>query len=272
MNHPSAPAVGLPTRAPQSSNLLSLAQRLWRGSSTLTLWGAALLLALLPLALALVIDDRSLRGVSVWAKPIKFFVSTALLAWTTAFFMALLPAARLQSRALRAIVVLQLLAAGFELAYITWQAAHGQPSHFYTSDHFHAAMFALMGVGAVALTATQAMLAWQVHRSPQPGIAPAYKLAVVLGLALSFVLGSLAGAVLSGRQPPPGGTLPVFGWALSGGDLRPAHFLGLHAAQLLPAFGWLVARRQPEAGRAAVWLGAALYTALFAIAFMRGLS
>jgi len=38
--------------------------------------------------------------------------------------------------------------------------------------------------------------------------------------------------------------LPVVGWSTVGGDLRVAHFLGIHAMQILPFFGWFVARRR----------------------------
>ena len=50
------------------------------------------------------------------------------------------------------------------------------------------------------------------------------------------------------------GTVPLFGWSTSVGDLRPAHFLALHAMQALPLLGWLADRSGWR--RVAVPLGA----------------
>ena len=43
---------------------------------------------------------------------------------------------------------------------------------------------------------------------------------------------------------PGGPGLPVLNWSTKGGDLRVAHFLGIHAIQILPIAGWVI--NQPE--------------------------
>ena len=58
-----------------------------------------------------------------------------------------------------------------------------------------------------------------------------------------------------------GGHVPMFGWNRSGGDLRVAHFMGIHAQQAIPI---LLALAAPLATRLR-WLvlagGVALYVA-----------
>lgn len=238
----------------------------WRAREPrLTRYAALLLVLLLPMALAWGLDDRVLRGANVWIKPMKFALSIAVMALTTAWFIGHLPEERRTSRMTSATVWLLIGAGSFELAYITLQAALGQGSHYNVGDAWHATMYTLMGIGAVVLSATQPLLAWQLFRHPDPRRPAAYRHAVLLGLVLSFVLGAGVGGLLGSLQPPSGGaTLPLLGWALGGGDLRPAHFVGLHAEQVLPLVGYAAARSGLRQAGPLVWATTVAYALLFA--------
>lgn len=230
----------------------------------LTIYGLALLALLLPMAIAWALEERTVRDVIVWIKPMKFALSIALLALTTAWFIGHLRPAYRGGRGIDRIVWVLIGAGSFELGYITLQAALGQASHYNVGDAFHGTMYTLMGVGALALTATQPMLAWQLHRHADPLRPAAYRLAVQIGLVLTFVLGAGVGMLLGSLQPPSGGTtLPLFGWSLSGGDLRPAHFVGIHAEQVLPLLGFAIAATAQTHAKAIVWGATLVYTLLF---------
>ncbi len=259
MNHKLNPSIMQAARLAESSAILSLWQELLHRERRLALFGALLLALILPMAIAWGLDDRMLRGANIWIKPIKFALSIALLAFTTAWFVGHLPAARRQGLAVRRIVWLLIASGCFEFVYITLQAALGQASHYNVGDLWHGVMYTLMGLGALLLTATQPMLAWQLWRHPDPQQAPVHRLAMLLGLLLTFVFGAGVGILLGNQQPPSGGaSLPLLGWALGGGDLRPAHFLGIHAEQLLP----LAALALPRRG----WLIG--FTAIYSLAFL----
>jgi hypothetical protein len=228
---------------------------------TLVVFAAILLAAMAPAAILLGFDDRVLRGVSVWIKPMKFMLSIAVLALTTAWFIGYLPAARRNTRAVRVVVAMILFAGGFEAVYITLQAALGQGSHYNVADPFHNAMYILMGLGSMVLTASQPVLAWQLYRHPDPSLTGPYRHAVLLGLVLTFVLGAGVGSILSTIKPPTGPSVPLLGWSTIAGDLRPAHFVGIHAEQLLPAAGALIVLTRLHEGARWVWALATLYAA-----------
>jgi hypothetical protein len=264
-----------PATALRASAPLNRRQPWWREAlqreRALTLLAFVLALALVPTLLAMALDDRTLRGTSVWAKPAKFMASIALFALTTAWFVGLLPAARRAARPVRALVWTLVLTAGAEIVYITIQAALGQASHYNFTSRFHMLAYQLMGAVALVMTATQLVLAHQIVRHGDPALPPVWREAVVLGLVMTFLLGVGAAAPLGNAPPPSGPGLPLVGWHLGGGDLRPAHFLGTHAQQLVPLAGALLLRAWPARARVALWAFAAGYTALWLIALLRGL-
>ncbi len=143
------------------------------------------------------------------------------------------------------------ITSSFEVGYISLQAALGEGSHHNVGDPLHAALYGLMAVAAVALTATQAVLAGLIWRH-SPERDTVFVRSVVIGLLLTFVLATASGFMLGGQQPPAGVGLPIVGWHIGQADARPAHFLGVHAHQLIPLAGWLLQRNRVR--HAGLWL------------------
>jgi hypothetical protein len=216
----------------------------WHRQRTLTAYGL-LLVVLTPLLLLLQqIDLRTIDDIDIWAKPTKFVFSVAVFALTSAWFFGYVRPDRRRTPSLRAMVAVIIAAGSFEIIYIAWQAGHGLASHFNKSSTFYEIMYALMGLGAVSLVATTLPLAWEIGRRPAPRLSPQFVAAVVMGLVLCFVLGGGFGIYMS-QQPGHAvglvhGHAPLFGWNRAGGDLRIAHFLGIHAQQAIPILGLLI--------------------------------
>jgi hypothetical protein len=222
----------------------------------------------------LAIDTRTLAAEPVWLKPFKFAVSFAIL-----FATLSLVAGRFSDRWQRnAFIGLAVLAAGaafaFEMAYIGAQAARAEPSHFNETTAFHEQMYSLMGVGAQGLMAAIATVGAAAWLDRNARLGDATRLAIVAGflgtvVLTMFVAGELAGN--DGRYigvPAEGGPrLPVLGWSMEVGDLRPAHFLSLHMMQALPLLG-LLADRQ-GLGRRAVVAGATLYATVTLLIYLQ---
>ena len=225
-------------------------------------YGVLMFALLLIAAVLWAVDERVVREVNVWAKPMKFMAAGGLMALTTAVFLAGLPAHARAQRSVQLMVWVMVLTSAFEVGYITLQGALGNGSHYNVSHPLLAVMFGLMATAAVGLTATQGYLAWVVKQHGLTWGQPVFVQSVVWGLALTFVLATVSGFVLGGLQPPPGQGLPLVGWHLSGGDARPAHFLGVHANQLLPLLGLALMRLrgwQPRLTMGLLYAGVALY-------------
>ena len=236
---------------------------------TLAFYGSAMLLLSVLTLLLQVADPRLLEsGVNVWIKPAKFFSSVGIFALTAAWFFGYVRPERRKSLPMRATVGLLILAGTFELAWISWQAAHGLESHFNTDTPFYATMYALMGSFAVLLVGTTLPLAWEIARRPAAHLRPDFVAAVVIGLVLTFLLGGMLGGYMSSQVGhsvgAEGGRIFFFGWNRSGGDLRIAHFLGIHAEQAIPILAVLAA--EAGLGQRARWAvlvaGSAVYVAL----------
>jgi hypothetical protein len=246
---------------------------------TLAIYGLASLgLTIVAVAMQ-AIDPRLLAsGVNVWVKPAKFLSSVGIFALTAAWFFGYVRPERRNAPLMRFTVGLLTLASTFELVWIGWQGAHGLESHFNFSTPFYATMYALMGIAAALLVATTLPLAWEIARRPAQGLSRDYVAAVVIGLLLTFLLGGILGGYMSAQHGHSvgleGGRTFLFGWNRSGGDLRIAHFLGIHAQQAIPILGALTAAA--GLGKGARWgalvAGTAVYAALTLAVFAQAVA
>ena len=69
--------------------------------------------------------------------------------------------------------------------------------------------------------------------------------------------------------------LPIVNWSTTGGDFRVAHFLGIHALQILPIAGWLIDRLKVLPRRAkptALVAVSAGYVLLMGFVFMQAMN
>ncbi len=86
----------------------------------------------------------------------------------------------------------------------------------------------------------------------------------LIGLTLTFLLSTASGFLLGGNQPPAGQGLPIVGWHLYK-DIRPSHFLGVHAQQLIPLLGLCTERFFGSYSTYGLGIGSALYVAAWGI-------
>jgi hypothetical protein len=238
-------------------------------------WAGWLNVGLALLALALLpFDHRVVTGLPVWLKPLKFSLSIVAYAWALAWLLGSLPAAA--QGAARRIGWGVAASMVVEQAVIFVQAARGTTSHYNVATALDGALFGLMGVFIVVntvLAGWAVVLVWR-HR---PRGAASYVWGARLGLLVFWVGSVLGGFMIHNHQhtvgaPDGGPGLPGLGWSTAAGDLRLAHFLGMHALQALPLLGWALGGLRPRRGVALLAGGAALYAAAVAGLLMQALA
>jgi hypothetical protein len=226
---------------PATSSLLSQFQH---RSPWLTRVGLAHLALFAVLALLMLVDDRQITGVNLWLKPAKFAASIGIYVLTLAWLLGELARPR---RIIALVVAITCLMLSMEQTLITMQAVRETTSHYNNATPFDSAVFSLMGlgIGINSLAAAIVLLLFCIHRNPaRPGYLWGIRtglLIFLLGSAQGFVMINNGGHTVGAADGGPG--IPLLGWSTIAGDLRVAHFLGIHAIQILPLLGWVLDRR-----------------------------
>ena len=244
-----------------------------------TLWAlTGFAIALLAcFAAAGAVDVRTFQGANVWLKPAKFALSFVVLFATLALVVERLSQPVREGRTMRITLGAMTLAFWTEMAYIGIQAGRAQASHFNVGTPMAGLLYSLMGVGAVTLVVGIGLIGVLAWRDRDANLGPALRRGVLLGFVLSTVATLITAGVLSSQgghfvgMPSDGAAvIPLLGWSGEVGDLRPAHFLALHAMQVLPLLGlWL--DRRGRAATSTLTATAVIYGALTVAVFAQAL-
>jgi hypothetical protein len=217
-----------------------------RHRDPLLFWiGALMLLALVVVTLLSISDTRLILGINPWIKPMKFLTSITIFLWTVAWFM---PETRPNEK-LRNIVRWTIgLAMLIEIACIIFQSARGTTSHFNVRSAFDAAIFTTMGI-TIAVNTVAMILFLAIIRRDTPPTRAGYIWGIRLGVAIFLLASAEGGLIVSNNAhtvgaPDGGAGLPFVNWSTRNGDLRIAHFFGMHAMQALPLLGFFLDRNR----------------------------
>jgi len=221
------------------------------------------------------VDGRTLLGRNVWTKPWKFALSIAIYTATMGW---ILPSLSLTDRVERLVTYTIGGAMAVEIFLISTQAARGVASHYNTSTAIDSTVFMIMGITITISSVAVGYVVYRTVRAP-PDLQRAYLWGIGLGMAL-FVVASFEGWVMISRQshavgaPNDSPGLPLLNWSVTGGDLRIAHFVGLHALQVLPLTGYYASRRYGGGSRralAAAGTAGGLYSLFVGVTFLQAM-
>jgi hypothetical protein len=225
-------------------------------------------------AVLVIVDDRTLLGAPLWMKPFKFFISAALMALTLAY---VIPRITKMARLVRVASLVIIGSLVVELVLITWAAANETTSHFNVSSPLAIAVWSAMAtfIATVWVATMLITLAYVRHGESDGPMkrALSWGMAIsVVGMGVAFFMTGpnadqlanfegIAGAHTVGAVDGGPG-LPLFGWSTEAGDLRIAHFFGLHALQAIPLAVLLLKNKISKVGIDAIALGYLLLVVL----------
>ena len=271
-------------------NAQTVFRKLWGGDARMTGVGLLMIALLGATGIAFVADPRTITGAPAWLKPAKFAASIAIYTLTIAWVFTHLREWPKTRRAVSWVTAVTLM---IEIVIIDVQAWRGTTSHFNVGTPIDGILFTTMGLAIVAQTLAAAALTvalWR-HEFADRALGWALRLGMTISLIGAMTGGlmtrptaaqldnaraghrmTVAGAHTVGA-PDGGPGLPGTGWSREHGDLRVAHFLGLHALQIIPLAALLVIRRTWHEGRRIrmVWALSASYASLFSLLLWQAL-
>jgi hypothetical protein len=198
-------------------------------------------IALIPLWM---LDSSQLLGVSVWEKPIKFYISAAIFSFTYSWLSSFLTRGGRWVKLTGFVIAMSL---AVEIVIILAMASIGETSHFNVSTPTAIAIWSIMATFiSIVLFSTIFISIMIMIQKQQPFN---LKLALALGsintavgMGLAYLMTwptatqlanyqGIAGAHAVGVSDGGPG-LPFLGWSTVAGDLRVGHFFGLHSIQV----------------------------------------
>lgn len=197
-------------------------------------------LGLLVLAMVMyLVDQTEVMGINAWIKPMKFALSIAIYSWTYGWLLGYCE----DEKARRLIRLGLIVTMTAEIVLIYLQAYRGTSSHFNIHTPFDGVIFGVMGF-FIAINSVINLYTITVFFRGNIRLSGASLWAWRSGLIL-FFLGGISGGWMVQHlahtvgAPDGGPGLPFLNWSMIAGDIRPAHFVTLHALQFIPlaAFG-----------------------------------
>jgi hypothetical protein len=272
------------------TNVTSFISTLWRTDARLATVGLLMLCLLGANGLALALDPREIAGAPGWLKPAKFAASVGIFTLSLAWVFSYLPDWTRTRRLVSWITSVTLL---LEIVIINLQVWRGTTSHFNVGTLVDGLLFSIMGTAILVQTCATVAVAVALWRQNFADRAMGWTLR--LGISLSLV-GAMTGGLMTRPTPaqladaraghrmtiagahsvggPDGGPgLPGTGWSREHGDMRVAHFLGLHALQGLPLLAFAFARRGWHEARRVrlVWILSTSYAGLYSLLLWQAL-
>jgi len=180
-------------------------------------------------------DTRTILGINPWIKPIKFCLSVGIYLFTIAWFLEYIKSHKRIKKVISYVTGVSMI---LEILIVIFQAMRGVKSHFNEDTTFDQILFGIMGL-LIGLTTIMVVIYFLTLSFGKSSISGPYKLSVLISIILFLVASGVGGLMISNGAhtvgaPDGGEGIFFFNWSRTFGDLRIAHFIGMHAIQVIP--------------------------------------
>ncbi len=210
--------------------------------------GWALLLAVPVFAAFAMFVPAGTVAVNPWIKPIKFSMSFSTFASTVSLLLLALRIPKWQltlaRRAIAASVALEILS----LAAQAWRSAHHLSGQSLLDSSLAQMTNSMVMVNTAIVCWMLALFCInrvRIDQIDRPMVAAIrYSLVIFLaGNAIGGYMLARGSHTVGVADGGPG--LPFVNWSVIGGDLRIAHFIAIHAIQIVPLFAYILSQMSP---------------------------
>ena len=202
------------------------------------------LICIIPCIAGMIIDERTLMGINVWIKPLKFAISGAIYIATVGFLITLYPYSQRKKSIINNTVSITMLV---EFLIILYQGFKGVKSHYNMESIINSLLFATMGILVGINVLIMLMFIIDTMRK-KLSTSKVIQWSIFLGWLVVFFGSWIGGQMINQMShnvgiEDGGAGLPILNWSTIAGDLRVAHFFGLHGLQIIPLFAFVVSQK-----------------------------
>ncbi len=202
------------------------------------------LVYILPCVVGVFIDERTLMGVNVWIKPLKFAISGAIYVASVGFLITFYPYSQRKRSIINNTVAITMI---LEFFIIIYQGYRGVKSHYNFDSPFDSLMFAAMGI-LVGINVLIMILFIVDTMRKKLDTSKVMQWSILIGWLVVFFGSWIGGQMISQSAhnvgvADGGAGLPLLNWSTIAGDLRVAHFFGLHGLQIIPLFAFFISKK-----------------------------
>jgi hypothetical protein len=193
-------------------------------------------------------DPHTAFNVSPWIKPIKFSVSFATFVWTVSLFLTAVRVPGWQRRLVRRVMASSIVA---EMLCLAAQAWRNTPAGSGDLTDYLLQQGTTIMVSLNTLVTVWLLVVFCGKRERIKLADYAQIIAIRVSIGIFLVGNAVGGYMLTRGSHTVGATdggpgLPFVNWSTIGGDLRIAHFIAIHAIQIVPLFAWILWQMTPR--------------------------